>query len=204
MAIVAVVAVGAFVIGNHNSKKTVTVKTTTTNAQGQKQTQTKTVEVTKATDIQSTLAAWKAAGFTVSPLDTAYYQLVGASNGSKYEVGQTEVELYEFSDSTKANNAKAGYFTAASDTVLVTGTLLVDIHSTDATQVNPITAVFLGMNTVVGVLAFIVIILLPIIIISAAVQPRRARRVSRKCPGCGNKRNNSILGRLLRLAIRQP
>jgi len=140
--VVAAVVVGVVVISNHNSKKTVTVKTTTTNTQGQKQTQTKTVEVTKATDMASTIAAWKAAGLTVSDEQTAEYQLVGASNGGKYEVGQAEVELYEFSDSTKANAAKTSYFTSDSDTVLVTGTLLVDIHSTDATQVTPIEAVF--------------------------------------------------------------
>lgn len=140
--IVAAIVVGIVLVSNHNSKKTVTVKTTTTNSQGQKQTQTKTVKVTKATDIASTLAAWKAAGLTVSAPQSAYYQVVGASNGSKYEVGSTEVELYEFSDSTKANGAKTNYFTSDSDTVLVTGTLLVDIHSTDATQTNPITAVF--------------------------------------------------------------
>ncbi len=140
--IVAAVVVGTVILSNHSSKKTVTVKTDTTNTQGQKQTQTKTVEVTKATDIKSTIAAWKTAGLTVSDDQGAYYQVVGASNGGKYNVGATEVELYEFSDNTKANGAKTGYFTSDSDTVLVTGTLLVDIHSTDATQVEAIKAVF--------------------------------------------------------------
>jgi hypothetical protein len=139
--IVAVVIVGTLVLINNN-KKSVTVKTTTTNSQGQKETQTKTTEVTKATDITSTLAAWKAAGLTVSADQGAYYQIVGATKGSKYDVGATNVELYEFSDSTKANGAKTSYFTSDSDTILVTGTMLVDIHSTDTTQVSPIKAVF--------------------------------------------------------------
>jgi len=140
--VIAAVIVGIVVIGNHNSKKTLTVKATTANSQGQKQTQTKTVEVTKPTDIKSALVAWKAAGLTVSDDQGAYYQVVGASNGGKYNVGATNVELYEFSDNTKANGAKTGYFTSDSDTVFVTGTLLVDIHTTDATLVDPIKAVF--------------------------------------------------------------
>lgn len=140
--IVAAVAVSAFFFANHNAKKTVTLTTTTTNSQGQEQTQTKTTEVTKATDIKSTLAAWKAAGLTVSDDQGASYQIIGASNGGKYNVGQINVELYEFSDNSKAEGAKSSYFTSDSDTVLVTGTLLVDIHSIDAAQIAPIKAVF--------------------------------------------------------------
>ena len=140
--IVAALAVGAVIAINHSNKKTVTVKKTTTNSQGQQQTQTKTSEVTKATNIKSTVAAWKAAGLTVSDDQGVYYQTIGASNGGKYDVGATNVELYEFSDSTKANNAKTSYFTSNSDTVRITGTLLIDIHSTDSIQFTPIEAVF--------------------------------------------------------------
>ena len=137
-----IVAVIVGVTGSAGNKKEVAVKTNTTNSQGNKQMTTKTVTVTKATDINSTIAAWKTAGLTVSDRQTAYYQIVGASNGGKYDVGQVNVELYEFSTGSKANDAKSSYFTSVSDTVLVTGNLLVDIHSTDATQVNPIKAVF--------------------------------------------------------------
>lgn len=140
--IIAAVVVGVVVLGSHNDKKTVAVKTTTTNDKGQQQTQTKNVEVTKATDITSAVAAWKTSGLTVSDDQGAYYQMVGASKGGKYDVGQTNVELYEFSDNSKAEGAKTSYFTNSSDTVLVMGTLLVDIHSTDAAQVAPIKAVF--------------------------------------------------------------
>ncbi len=140
--VVVAVVVGAVVMGNHDNKKTVAVKTTTTNDEGQQQTQTKNVEVTKVTDIKSAVAAWKAAGFTVSNDQGAYYQMVGANKGGKYNVGETNVELYEFANNSKAEGAKTSYFTNSSDTVLVMGSLLVDIHSTDATQVAPIKAVF--------------------------------------------------------------
>lgn len=140
--IVAVAIAGIVFVNNHDDQKTVTVKTSTTNSQGQQQTETRNVEVTKAADIKSTLAAWKAAGLTVSDDQGAYYQVVNAKNGGKYDVGQTNVELYEFSDSSKANDAKTSYFTSESDTVLVTGSLLIDIHSVDAVQVDAIKAVF--------------------------------------------------------------
>jgi len=78
----------------------------------------------------------------VSDDQGASYQIIGASNGGKYNVGQINVELYEFSDNSKAEGAKSSYFTSDSDTVLVTGTLLVDIHSIDAAQIAPIKAVF--------------------------------------------------------------
>jgi len=140
--IIAVAMIGVVFISNYKDKKTVTTKTTTTNSQGQKEIQTKTTEVTKATDIKSALAAWKEAGLTVSDDQGAYYQMIGASSGGKYTVSSTEVELYEFSDNTKANGAKTSYFASDSDTVLVSGTLLIYIHSTDETQTAPIKAVF--------------------------------------------------------------
>lgn len=139
--VVAALVISAVAISNHNGKKTVTVKSATTNSQGEKETTTKTTKITKATDIKSTLTAWKASGLTVSDDQGAYYQTIGASNGGKYDIGSTNVELYEFSDTAKAESAKTSYFTSASDTVIVSGTLLVDIHSTDTALVDPIKAV---------------------------------------------------------------
>ena len=140
--IIAVLAIGVVIVINHSNKKIVTVKTITMSAQGQQQTQTKTSKVTKATNIKSTVAAWKAAGLTVSDDQGVYYQTIGANNGGKYDVDAMNVELYEFSDNTKANDAKTSYFTSDSDTVRITGTLLIDIHSTDSIQFTPIEAVF--------------------------------------------------------------
>ena len=140
--IIAATVVAAIIFLNKDEKKTVTVSTTKTNSKGEEQTQTKVTEVSKATDIESALAAWKAAGLTVSDDEGAYYQMVDASNGGKYDVNGTNVEIYEFSDKAKANDAKNNYFTSDADTIFVTGTLLVDIHSTDTAEIAPIEAVF--------------------------------------------------------------
>ena len=142
VAILATVAAGIFIITNQNSKKEMTTKTASASSQNQKETKAKTSTSSKPRDIASTIAAWKAANITVSDEQTAYYQMIGADNGGKYDVGSTNVELYEFSDSSKAESAKTSYFTNGSDTVLAVGTLLVDIHSTDAAVVDPIKAVF--------------------------------------------------------------
>lgn len=140
--IVIAIAAGIAVVTNQNNKKGVAEKTTSSNSKNQKETETKAPSANKPTDITSTLAAWKVANLIVSDEQSAYYQVIGADDGGKYDVGSTNVELYEFSDSTKADSAKTSYFTNNSDTVLVVGTLLIDIHSTNAAEVDPIKAVF--------------------------------------------------------------
>lgn len=138
------VAGGAYYfISNKDEKKTVTVNTATANEQGEQQTEQKTVEVTKATDIASTLSAWKTAGLTVSDDKGVAYQMINASNGGKYDVGTTNVELYEYESEAKANEAKGSeFFTDPADTVFVASKLLVVIHSNDPATVDPIKAVF--------------------------------------------------------------
>lgn len=142
--IITCAAIGAFLIigsgANYYQSKSHPTETTMTSNQVQKK--TPVAEIIKATDIDSTVAAWKATGLTVSDPQAAFYQMVGAGKGSKYDVDTTNVELYEFSDNTKANNAKSSYFTSSSDTVLVKGTLLIDIHTTDEAKVSSIKAVF--------------------------------------------------------------
>lgn len=138
------VAGGAyFVLSNKDEKKTVTVNSTTTNEQGEQQTEQTQVEVTKATDIASTLSAWKTAGLTVSDDKGVAYQMVDAKNGGKYDVGATNVELYEYESTAKADEMKQSpFFADSADTVFVTGTLLVVIHSNESATVEPIKAVF--------------------------------------------------------------
>lgn len=131
-----------FISSSRDDKKTVTVNTTTTDKQGEQETKQEQVEVTKATDIATTVSAWEKAGLTVSEGKEALYQMINAKAGVKYDVGDTNVELYEFEDATKANEAKTSYFTDEASTSFVTGTLVVVIHSTDSEKVDPIKAVF--------------------------------------------------------------
>lgn len=139
-----VVPSGAYYfISNNGEKKTVTVNTTTTNEQGEQQTEQTEVEVTKATDIASTLSAWKTAGLTVSDDKGVAYQMIDASNGGKYDVGATNVELYEYESTAKANEMeRSSFFADPADTVFVTGKMLVVLHSSDPATVDPIKAVF--------------------------------------------------------------
>ena len=132
-----------YFISNKDEKKTVTVNTSTANEQGEQQTEQTQVEVTKATDIDSALSAWKTAGMTVSDDKGVAYQMVNASNGGKYDVGATNVELYEYESAAKADESKqSSFFADSADTVFVTGTLLVVIHSNDPATVDQIKAVF--------------------------------------------------------------
>ncbi len=143
VALLAVAGGAYYFISNKDEKKTVTVNTATTNEQGEQQDEQKQVEVTKATDITSTLSAWKTAGLTVSDDKGVAYQMVEAKNGGKYDVGTTNVELYEYESEAKANEAKgSSFFADSTDTVFVTGKLLVVIHSNDPATVDPIKAVF--------------------------------------------------------------
>lgn len=129
----------SFIFGTEEDNKP---DTTSTNSREKEDSLSSTDRPIKATDINSTVSAWKAAGLDVSDAKNAFYQFIGASNGSKYDVDETNVELYEFSDSGKADDAKASNFSSDSYTVLVVNKLLVLIHSTDPSQVDPIKAVF--------------------------------------------------------------
>ncbi len=144
VALLAVAGGAYYFVNNNGEKKTVTVNTTSTNEQGEEQTEQTQVEVTKATDIASALSAWKTAGLTVSDDKGVYYQMVDAKNGGKYDVGTTNVELYEYESEAKATEtSKSSLFADdPADTVFVTGTLLVVIHSNDPAIVDPIKAVF--------------------------------------------------------------
>jgi len=143
VALLAVAGVAYYLVSNNDEKKAVSVNITTANEQGEQQTEQKTAGVTKASDIDSTLSAWKTAGLTVSGDKGVAYQMVGASNGGKYDVGATNVELYEYESVAKAGEARqSSFFADPADAVFVTGTLLVVVHSTDPATVDPIKAVF--------------------------------------------------------------
>lgn len=123
--------------GNSNAESN------TSNAQSEELTEIENTEPSKATDIQSSIEAWKTAGLIVSGDKGVLYQMVNASNGGKYDVGTTNVELYEYESAAKADEAKqSSFFTDPADTVFVTGALLVVIHSNDPVVVEPIRAVF--------------------------------------------------------------
>lgn len=141
--LVAVAGGAYYFISSGDETETRVVTTSTANEQSEQETEQTQVEAVRATDIASALVAWKAAGLTVSDDKGVAYQMVDARNGGKYDVDTTNVELYEYESTAKADEAKqSSFFADPADTVFVTGTLLVVIHSDEKAITDPIEAIF--------------------------------------------------------------
>lgn len=130
-----IVVIGAFaLIGSIDKPVTETDAVATTESK---------VEVKKATNIKSTVEAWKAQGLEVSDKKPAFYNMIGAKDGAKYDVNETNVELYEFADEAKAKEAKDKFFSSINaEDVIIKSNFMVLVHSDTGTEAKKIKSVF--------------------------------------------------------------
>lgn len=73
-------------------------------------------------------------GFTVANQEKQVYQIIGAYNGYRADVNDTEIEIYEYTkEQQQAKENATGTLANADNTIFTTDSLLVLIHSTDKT-----------------------------------------------------------------------
>lgn len=129
------IGVGAvWLLNKDNSQENTTGSNTSQNQASDNQ---ETTPPAANVTIASALDSLRNAGMTVSDDTGAYYQMIGAENGSKHDVDGVTVELYEFNDQETLTTAQ-DQLESDTSTVFSVDEMLVVVHSVDAGVVDGI------------------------------------------------------------------
>lgn len=104
---------------------------TNVNQEPKSTTQTISTEQSKVTKVEQVESKLKRSGIKIAKKTDAYYTVLGALDGAKYGSGEENaMEIYVFSDSSKANETKK-LLQTQNNTVIVSSNFIVAVHTKD-------------------------------------------------------------------------